>query len=191
MAAKKKSKSALLLIILLVLGIGVIGFNLARDTTWMQKVPVLKNLAAKKTSVKGATGLEKLQQENDKLKKDLAQKNQELQTAQKDMTGLRQQSSADDSAELKKQIASLNKELLDAKSQNDGDNTAYQNLAQCYTEMKSKDAADILSRLNDEDVIGILGQMNAETAAGILQNMDHDRAATISRKMLITAPKGE
>lgn len=190
MAVKKKMTSAILLVVLLLLGVGIIAFNVYKDKTLLQKIPVIKNLAAvQKTGGEGQTELEKMRQENDNLKKGLAAKNQEMQTMQKEIADLRQQSGSSES-KLKDELAKLNKELLDLKTKQGNQKSAYQDMAKYFSAMKSKDAADILSRLNNPDIIGILGQMTADTAAEILQNMDHARAGQISREMLVTAPSG-
>lgn len=191
MALKKKTISAILLVVLLVLGVGVIAFNVYRDKSLLQKIPVVKNLAAVKNSAGGnQTELEKIRLENDNLKKSLVQKDQEMLALQKEIADFRQQQSGASEARLKDELARVNKELLDLKTSQGSRKAAYQDMAKYFSAMKSKDAADILSRLENPDIIGILGQMTADTAAEILQNMDHDRAGQISREMLVTAPSG-
>ncbi|HWP98585.1 MAG TPA: hypothetical protein VN426_17215 [Syntrophomonadaceae bacterium] len=183
----KKSKSALLLIVLLVIGLGIIGYNLVKDPALRQKVPGLKNLFPVKTQTDAGTELQNLKQENDNLKKGVAQKDQELQSVQKQLADLSKQAAGSGGAG---QTDKSNNQQADQQSKQAAQKSTYQDIAKYFTEMKSTEAADILSRLNDEDVIGILGQMPADTAAAILQNMDHDKAAAISKKMLITAPAG-
>ncbi len=191
MAGKKKITSAALLAILLILGVGVIAFNVYRDKTLLQKIPLIKNLAVVKSSSNGGqTELEKMLMENDNLKQGLLQKEQEMQALQKEVADLRQQQSGATEAKLKDELARLNKELLELKTRQGNQKSAYQDMAKYFSAMKSKDAADILSRLDNPDIIGILGQMTPDTAAEILQNMDHDRAGQISREMLVTAPPG-
>ncbi|MEN6390218.1 MAG: hypothetical protein ABFD04_07340 [Syntrophomonas sp.] len=66
MSEKKKSRSGLILVILLVLGVAVIAFNLYRDPSLLQKIPVVKNLVkVKDQTAAPQTELEKLAQEND------------------------------------------------------------------------------------------------------------------------------
>lgn len=186
----KKPKSALLLIILLVIGLGIIGYNLVKDPALRQKVPILTKLLPAKNQTTGGTELQNLQQENDTLKKGVAQKDQELQSLQKQLADLSKQTGGSGGTGQSAQTDKSSSPQVDLASKQAAQKSTYQDIAKYFVEMKSKDAADILSRLNDEDVIGILGQMPADTAGEILQNMDHDKAATISRKMLITAPTG-
>lgn len=191
MSEKKKSHSGLILLVLLVLGVAVIAFNFYRDPALLQKIPLVKNLVkAKAQTAAPQTDLEKLSQENDTLKKGLAQKEQELQSVQQELTKVKQQLAASPQTQLEAEVAKLNKELEDAKSQSGVKKASYEDMAKYFAEMKSKDAAEILSRLDSKDVIGILQEMNADVAAPILQNMDRDKAVQISREMLVAAPSG-
>ncbi|MEQ8173503.1 MAG: hypothetical protein ABRQ26_00415 [Syntrophomonadaceae bacterium] len=184
MSEKKKSRSGLILVILLVLGMAVIAFNLYRDPSLLQKIPVVKNFVkVKDQTAAPQTELEKLAQENDTLKKGLAQKEQEL-------AKVKQQLAASPQTQLEAEVAKLNKELNDAKGQSGAKKASYKDMAKYFAEMNSKDAADILARLDSKDAIGILQEMNADAVASILQNMDRDKAVQISREMLVTAPSG-
>lgn len=191
MSEKKKSRSGLILVILLVLGVAVIAFNLYRDPSLLQKIPVVKSLIKVKGSTTAPqTELEKITQENDTLKKGLAQKEQELQTVQQELAKVKQQLAASPQTQLEAEVAKLNKELSDAKGQAGAKKASYKDMAKYFAEMNSKDAADILARLDSKDAIGILQEMNADVVASILQNMDRDKAVQISREMLVTAPSG-
>ncbi len=191
MSEKKKSRSGLILVILLVLGVAVIAFNLYRDPSLLQKVPVVKNLVkVKEQTAAPQTELEKLAQENDTLKKGLAQKEQELQAVQQELAKVKQQLAASPQTQLEAEVAKLNKELDDARGQSGAKKASYKDMAKYFAEMSSKDAAEILARLESKDTIGILQEMNADAAASILQNMDRDKAVQISREMLVTAPSG-
>gem|GEM_PF-4532806 len=118
MSEKKKSRSGLILVILLVLGVAVIAFNLYRDPSLLQKVPVVKNLVkVKEQTAAPQTELEKLAQENDTLKKGLAQKEQELQAVQQELAKVKQQLAASPQTQLEAEVAKLNKELDDARGQ--------------------------------------------------------------------------
>lgn len=191
MSEKKKSRSGFILVILLILGVAVIVFNLYRDPALLQKIPVVKNLVKDKGQIATPqTELENLAQENDTLKKGLAQKEQELQSVQQELAKVRQQLEASPKTQLEAEVAKLNKELEEAKGQAGAKKASYADMAKYFAEMKSKDAAEILSHLDNKDAIGILGEMNADAVASILQNMDRDKAVQISREMLVTAPSG-
>ncbi len=56
-------------------------------------------------------------------------------------------------------------------------------LARVYSEMKPKDAADIMDGLNDDITIAILQRMDVATTAKIMAEFDPDKSARLTRAM--------
>lgn len=117
----------------------------------------------------------------------LAEKEKEIKSLKQRLDGLEKQlkASQTDNDKMREQVALLNQELLELKIEQTGQQTAYRDVAAYFTEMKSGDAADILSRLPDEDIIGILNEMEDDLVGEILQKMDRNKATIITRKMLV------
>ena len=56
-------------------------------------------------------------------------------------------------------------------------------LARIYTEMKPKDAADIMDGLNDDVTLAIFQRMDVATTAKIMAEFDPDKSARLTRAM--------
>lgn len=141
------------------------------------------------------TELQKVKQENDTLKRSASEKKAEMEALQNTMEDLdnKQKILQKAGEDYKTQIIGLNEKLSPvANSTADPKNnqqSIYKNMAQYFAEMNSKEAADLLSKLNDQDIIGVLGAMETSLAGEMLQKMPRDKAATIAKKMLVASPQ--
>ena len=117
------------------------------------------------------------QDENEQLKEEIEQNELLIQEL------------SDKQIDFQEEIANLNMQLLEERTTKAGIQAAYKDLAVYFSEMKAKDAADILSKLSDDDIIGIITEMEPDLTARILQLMDHNRSATIAKKMLVVSPQ--
>ncbi|MEN6348085.1 MAG: hypothetical protein ABFD08_01610 [Syntrophomonas sp.] len=133
---------------------------------------------------------EQISKENEKLKKTIEIKKSEMEDTQSSLSDVKKKLKLTEQSDdnLKEEVARLNKEIIDLKTQQGSKSAAFKDMAQYFSQMKAKDAADIMSRLSDEDIIGILSEMESEVVAELLQNMDRDKAAGISKKMLVATP---
>lgn len=179
----------LVLIMLILLGAygALIKFGLVQAPAFLPDIPFLQN---KNSSEKNLTELEKMEKENDILKRQLSSKEKEIETLQKDFQELenKQQALKKADAEYQDKIISLNNQLSGTGTTAAGKESIYKDMAAYFTEMNSKEAADLMTRLNEEDAIGILEQMEVDSAAELLQKMPRDKAASITRKMLVSSP---
>ncbi|MDD3267783.1 MAG: hypothetical protein PHX14_00545 [Syntrophomonadaceae bacterium] len=133
---------------------------------------------------------ERYVRDNERLEKILEEKRAEMEKAQAAIADAKKdlKVTEQDDDMLKEEIARLNKEILDLKAKEESKASAYKDMAVYFSEMKAKNAADILSRLSDEDIIGIFTAMESDLVAELMENMDRDKAANISKKMLVAVP---
>ncbi len=156
------------------------------------KIPFLKQSAPKDLQ---ETELQKVKQENDTLKRSAAEKKAEMEALQKTMEDMDKKQKIVQKAgeDAKAEIIRLNEKLLvaanPASNPKNDKQSIYKNMAQYFAEMNSKEAADLLSKLNDQDIIGVLGAMETALAGEMLQKMPRDKAATIAKKMLVASPQ--
>jgi len=158
----------------------------------VSKLPFLNQTAPKDLQ---ETELQKVKQENDTLKRSASEKKTEMEALQKTMEDMDNkqkllQKTGDDA---KAEIIKLNEKLLaetnPATNSKNNQQNIYKNMAQYFAEMNSKEAADLMSKLNDQDIIGILTAMDTALAGEMLQKMPRDKAAIVAKKMLVTNPQ--
>lgn len=169
---------------------GLFYFKVLKAPNFIAYIPVVGSLLIdddEKITVE-QTELEKVKEENARLKNTITAKQEEIRELQNQISEMeKEQKIAEDKAdELAAEIAKLNEEILSLKTSNGDKKAAYKDMAGYFTEMKSQDAADILSRLKDEDIIGIINEMSKDVAAEMLQKMDRNKAAALTQKMLVT-----
>jgi len=160
-----------------------------------QKLPFITQSTKSTPQALQETELQKVKKENDTLKKSIADKNYEMTTLQKNIDDMDNkqkvlQKSTDDA---KAEIIKLNEKML-AGNKTDGDSktsqqSVYKNMAQYFAEMNTKEAADLISKLNDQDIIGVLSALDTALAAEILQKMPRDKATLVTKKMLVSTPQ--
>jgi len=164
-------------------------------TAIAKKLPFITQSTQSAPQALQETELQKVKKENDTLKKSVADKNSEMTALQKNIEDMDNkqkliQKSADDA---KAEIIKLNEKLLagnksDANSKTSQQNV-YKNMAQYFAEMNTKEAADLMSKLNDQDIIGVLSALDTALAAEILQKMPRDKATLVTKKMLVSTPQ--
>ncbi len=184
---------SIVLFILLAAGILYLLFfmDILKPPAFLSDIPVIGKII--KTDDKAAVKPDKatlLQKEVNTLKENLEKKNEEIKVVQEDNKKLEQQLQGITESEnkLKEEIVYLNEQIIEIKTQKDSQAAAYKDMALYYTEMKPKNAADIIARLEMEHIIGILSYMEADIVADILQNMSKEKAAEVTKKMLVTSP---
>jgi flagellar motility protein MotE (MotC chaperone) len=175
-----------LIVLLLIAAAGYLGYGFYKNPSRLSNIPLIKNFvpAADEDSLPEVSEADIIQQEIADLKTALEEKDAEKETYEQEITQLREQLASNEVEELQNEVARLELVIMDMQNQRSNQDAAYQDLAQYYALMKSKDAAGILSRLSDDDAIGIISRMDNDAAASVMQNMDQDRAATITKKML-------
>lgn len=189
----KKLKIFLLIILILLISCGgvylLMYLDVIKTPSLLQSLPMINDRVADKSQVQPKTELEKLSEENDKLKEDISAQNREIKTLKAKVADLNKQLKVAEQtqAQYKNDIADMNYQLNNEVDQN-SPSTTYKDMASYFAEMKAQNAADILSKLDDKDIIGILNAMEKDTAADLLQKMDKAKAAGLTKQMLITAP---
>jgi flagellar motility protein MotE (MotC chaperone) len=167
-------------------------------STVMGKIPMADKIPFLKQSTPEElqeTELQKVKQENDTLKRSVAEKKAEMEALQRTMEDMDKKQKIVQQAgeDAKAEIIRLNEKLLEAAKNSTNTKASqqsiYKNMAQYFAEMNSKEAADLLSKLNDQDIIGVLGAMETSLAGEMLQKMPRDKATTIARKMLVASPQ--
>ena len=135
--------------------------------------------------------VEKIAQENDILKKQLSNKEKEIDLLKQDFQEMedKQQAYKQADAEYQEKIIALNDKLNNTEQNSSTQDSIYKDMAKYFMEMNSKDAADLMMRLEEKDSIGILEKMEVDSAAEVLQKMPRDKAASITRKMLVSSPR--
>lgn len=183
---------SIILFMLLAAGVLYLLFflDILKPPAFLTDIPVMGKII--KADDKAAVKPDKatlLQVEINTLKENTEKKNEEIKTLQEENKKLEQQLQAitDSENKLKEEIVYLNEQIIEIKTQKESQAAAYKDMALYYTEMKAKNAADIISRLEMEHIIGILGYMDADIVAAILQNMDKEKAAEVTKKMLVTS----
>ncbi|MHB8170476.1 MAG: MotE family protein [Thermincolia bacterium] len=73
------------------------------------------------------------------------------------------------------------KAAQEAKAETEIKAAGYDKLALYYAQMKPKNAAAIMDKLDNQTVIGVLDRMESEQAAKILSLMDPERAAKLAK----------
>lgn len=171
-------------------GFGLFYFKVIKTPNFISYIPVVSDLLIEeeKKVPPEAIELEKIKTENARLKNTITDKQEEMKDLQKQIgdMGKEYKTSENDADKLKAEVARLNEEILGLKTTKDDKKAAYKDMAGYFTEMKSQDAADILSRLKDEDIIGIFNEMSKDLVAEMLQKMDRDKATALTQKMLVT-----
>ncbi len=197
----KKIKILMILLTILLLSGGgyylLLYLNLLTPPPFLKNTPFIGNIVSRSMEKVSLIQYESVLQQkekaladNQKLRQDLENKAGEVQKVGSSLADLKKKLKLNEREDdnLKEEIAQLNSEILELKSQQESRVAAYKDMATYFSEMKAKTAADILSRLEDEDIIGIFGQMESDTVAELMENMDAARAARISKKMLVAAP---
>jgi len=174
--------SVLSILIIMAILFGLVRLHFIEPPAFLATLPVVGTHFTADSEPQEASPVEKRDSEV------LAEKVKEIKTLKQRLDRMQKQLKANqlDNDKMRERVAELNQELLDLKIEKTGRRTAYRDVAAYFTEMKAKDAADILSRLPDEDIIGILNELESDLVAEILEKMDRNKATTITRKMLVT-----
>ena len=183
-----------ILIILLLAGawFSLLYFKILKTPNFVSYIPVISNLLIEDEvkALPEEVRLDESIKENATLENTITEKQEEIREMQKQISDLKKELkiSENEAFKLKDEVARLNEEILSFKTSRGNKKAAYKDMPEYFVEMKSKDAADILSRLKDEDIIGIFNEMPKDMVAEMLQKMDRDKATTLTRKMLVTEP---
>lgn len=191
---KKVLKIVFIIFLIIVLlagaGFALFYFKILETPNFISYVPVVSNLLTEeeKKIPPEVIELQKAKKENASLKNIITEKQEEMRKIQTRLSDMEKEykTSEDDGDQLKAEVARLNEEILSLKTNKSDKKAAYKDMAGYFMEMKSKDAADILSRLKDEDIIGIFNEMPKDVVAEMLQKMDRDKATALTKKMLVT-----
>lgn len=188
----KGLKGALLALIILAIMSGAVYMLMVMDVipspAFVENIPVLgERLASDQVKLSPE---EQLKRDKAQMSEELVQRETEFKKLEATLAETRKllNNAEKSNKELQTEIKSLTEQLEQLKTRQSSQQSAYQDMARYFTEMKAKDAADLLSRQKDQDIIGILQQMQASQAAEILQNMDREKAAAITRQMLAVSP---
>ena len=186
-----KTFSVIILIILLLAGawLGLLYCKILKTPDFVAYIPVVSSLLVEEDELHTElTPLDVAKKENAVLKTTITEKQEEIKEMQEQISDLKKElkNSENEAFKLKDEVARLNEEILNLKTIKGNKRAAYKDMAGYFAEMKSQDAADILSRLKDEDIIGIFNEMSKDLVAEMLQKMDRDKATTLTRKMLVT-----
>jgi flagellar motility protein MotE (MotC chaperone) len=194
----KKVLKIFFIILLIIIGLAGAGFALLYfkiipTPSFVSYIPVVSDLLLpeeqeeKKLSPE-VIELQQAKRENASLKDTITEKQEEMKKLQDHLKNLEKEhkTSEDDIEQQKTEVARLNEEILNLKTSQSDKKAAYKDMATYFAEMKSKDAADILSRLQDEDIIGIFNEMPDDMVAEMLQKMDRNKATALTKKMLVT-----
>ena len=131
--------------------------------------------AAKEAVPQDTSYLSKLNKRNQALKK----KKKELNELEEELQ--RQKSEVDrriqELEEIRRQIASTLKEQVEVDQQR------VAKLVELYSNMKPKQAADVIANLTDDLAISVLASMKKKNAAAIMDLLPSDRARLLSEKL--------
>lgn len=199
MAKLKKIAKVILLIliiavVLLLTYAALVYFKIITPPAFMPDLPYIQQKANTPADPR-TIELEKVKEENDDLKKKLSKQESEIELLQNDLKTVEDKQAAIQKAKQKadeeytNKIIELNQKLSTTKKTSTNQTSVYKDLAKYYSVMKTKDGAELLTKLDENDAIGILEQIDTETAAELLQKMPKDKAASITKKMLVTTPE--
>lgn len=191
---KKIIKGILIIIIILIIFLAgyaaLLYFHIIKAPAFMPDLPYINDKQLTSANKK-LSEVEKMAQENDILKKQLNDKEKEIDLLKQDFQELEDKQQAYKQADDKYQekIIELNNQLNESAQNASDQDSIYKDMARYFMEMNSKDAADLMTRLEEKDTIGILEKMEVDSAAEVLQKMPRDKAASITRKMLVSSPQ--
>ncbi|MDA8233843.1 MAG: hypothetical protein M0Z31_03370 [Clostridia bacterium] len=192
-------RTSLVLVPLLVIGGTVYLLNwlgVIEVKSYAAKIPLVNKwvyegkVDTKKKAVKPDSLVAENKRLQDKLKQ-VEKKVKETETKVEDVTAKSKKDKElleRQKQELEKNIKALEetiKAAQEAKTGNEVKAAGYDKLAQYYAQMKAKNAAAIMDKLDNDTVIGVLDRMESEQAAKILSLMDPERAAKLGK--LITS----
>lgn len=183
-------KKSLFIILAIVILLGafyaLIYFNIIKAPAFAQNLPFINQSEG---NLKPKSPLDREREENARLKELISSKDNEILSLKKQLEEIEKKEESLEKAELgyKDEIAALQDSLDFLKSKQIDQASAYKNMASYYSEMDSKNAAELIAGLEDEDIIGIFEKMETEVVAEMLQEMPRDKAVNISQKMLVTS----